>query len=129
MEYNNENINENIDINDYFTDYRIIKPIDYVGATFSTMNYSEYNVNKYDEENEPIKKNVIQLKYENMREKQEERDRMESIINRLHNEKIRLMIRRRDDEREQRKREREEQIKNHRFYYLYRLYDVFFINL
>ena len=125
------------DINDFFTNVLINELVpanttNYVGATFSTMNYSELNTKKYDKTIDDIKPmhQCLQIKYANMEESEYDIAKRRAILDRLHEEKIRKWRREREQEKRekeqqklQRKREREEQIKNYRLYYVYHLYD------
>ena len=139
--YNDLKKEEFGDINQYFTDYITdykMREREPVGATFSTMSYSELNTQKYDNyDNTDTKKelinNCMQLKYENLKEKEYDKDRIREILDILFEKKIRKWRREREQEKReqeqqrlQRKEERKEQIKNYRFYYVYRLYDKCF---
>ena len=139
--YNDLEIEEIGDINQYFTNYITdfrMREREPVGATFSTMNYSELNTQKYynydntDTKKEPIN-NCMQLKYENLKEKEYDNDRRREILDILFEKKVRKWRREREQEKReqerqklQRREERKEQIKNYRLYYVYRLYDKCF---
>lgn len=125
-------------INEYFNSVYIPQyQGDYVGATFSTMNYSELNTRQHNNSSDDIKKkpvhNCLQIKYENMNESDYDREKRRAILDIIHAERIRKWGREREQEKRvkqqqkiQRKRDREEQIKNYRLYYMFRLYDCFF---
>ena len=131
------------DINDFFTNVLINELVpanttNYVGATFSTMNYSELNTKKYDKSSDDTINNTkkepmhqcLQIKYANMEESEYDIAKRKAILDRLHEEKIRKWRREAEQKKRveqqqklQRKREREEQIRNYRLYYVYHLYD------
>ena len=94
----------------------------YIGATFSTIQYSEYNVPKnilfniYDENTDNnfyLKNNLIQLKYENLKKNQEDIDKTREIKNIIWQKEYKKM---------KEKEEIEIENKKKRLYYLYNIY-------